>query len=159
CPTDGCGGVNFGDAGAAINPNRTIENDGTTVLSNGGFIAADGGTTFENCGTFQIDNFRGYYEGVGTDIYPDTFTDCGGSVQKTGGDPSLTSVIDASFPSGNPGPIVVDVGSLALFGSDLPTTTIAATAAVTTGSTVQNPSGERQLSLKDFATAVTNDSL
>ena len=58
CGAAPCGGVNLRDK-------RVIENHGITSLTQGGFVAADWGTTFYNMplGNFVIRNDRGYYQG------------------------------------------------------------------------------------------------
>ena len=59
---DGRGGVNLSDK-------RVIQNNGTVILSNNGYIAADDGTRFRNVrnarstGKFIINNDFGYYQG------------------------------------------------------------------------------------------------
>ena len=87
-----CGGVNFGnDQGIAI----TIVNRGTTIVEDAGYIAASDGTTFQNIGTFDIRNDRGYYQGFYVDnIGAGRFVN-EGELQKSDG--SGQSVVDADF--------------------------------------------------------------
>ncbi|HYN35922.1 MAG TPA: hypothetical protein VEV82_03005, partial [Actinomycetota bacterium] len=97
-----CGGVNLRDE-------RVIENNGTTVLSEAGFIAADDGTTFKNTngGRFVLENDRGYYQGF---LQPgparSSFINNGAIVKNRtlGKDgPSRTSVFDADYTQNDPG--------------------------------------------------------
>jgi hypothetical protein len=142
CPPDDCGGVNLGEA-PLTDPNRQIQNYGTTVLENAGYIAADGGTIFLNCGTFRIENDKGIFEGRTTDQLKNVFDDCAkngtkGSVEMNA---AAVATIDARFSGDSsdhkPGKVsIAEAGTLRLFGKNITgSITTADTATLSSGTT------------------------
>ena len=115
-------GVNFSDR-------RIIKNYGTLILSNGGYIAADYGTTFRNIDStpmnpgepaFDVQNDLGYYQGYLSDVLVGESRSIfrnSGLVRKTAG--TGTSVIDARYYKTDPassstGRVEVQSGQLSI---------------------------------------------
>ncbi len=118
---DGRGGVNLSDG-------RHIENNGTVILSNNGYIAADDGTRFHNArtenatGEFIINNDFGYFQGFTADdlnwpVGESAFQNAG-AVTKADGDG--VSIIAADFSNADPdgasftGQVLVRAGTLSI---------------------------------------------
>jgi hypothetical protein len=150
CASQNCGGVNLGDGTHARKYNRVIRNDGTTILENAGYIAADGGTVFINCGTFEIDNDKGYFEGVTTNQLKDEFDDCAihagpRSGKMIGPDDASVGTIAAQFKGamsdGRPGYVRVVRGTLRLFGAFLPGADVVERMAIADGTTADSGCG------------------
>jgi hypothetical protein len=138
-----CGGVN-------LQGGRTIRNDGTTIIRNAGFIAADDGTRFINNGLFQIENDRGYYQGVLIPNKPSSRFENNGVVRKTQGTGS--SVIDADYSGA--GDVDVLSGKLEVWGNSLKGD-VARNKVLATGTTLED-SGLLQLTHRSYASSVKN---
>jgi hypothetical protein len=135
---DGVGDA--GRAGVNLSDGRVIQNNGTVILSNNGYIAADDGTRFLNVGNaastgkFLIKNDFGYYQGFTKDdlAWPvdlSVFRNTGKVTKASGDGVSLMAAdfsnIDPAAPS-NAGQVQVLAGTLSIMTSAATTTRTAA---------------------------------
>ena len=117
-----------GRAGVNLSDGRIIENHGTVILGNNGYIAADDGTSFRNVrgenstGEFIINNDFGYFQGFTADdlnwqVDQSAFQNTG-VVTKADGDG--VSIIAADFSNTDPdagsftGQVLVRAGTLSI---------------------------------------------